>query len=170
MKNIGYIFLILLLLYSIVGGMGYLFHKVSSRTSPGSVRRKRNQVKADLRSIATAIETYYADHGAYPPMIEKDAFPVSYLTTPFAYLSDKSYLDPFAQDENETCTYLLLDNKSFWIVISCGPDGDKDLILQKITQNENLKQRDDLRRFLSEFAYDPTNGLTSNGDVFRTRM
>ncbi len=73
------------------------------------VRAKVSRAKADQRTLATALETYYVDHNAYPPNgtpatflsgsplaplgPEPGAFTV--LTTPISYLSSGVLIDPF---------------------------------------------------------------------------
>ncbi len=57
------------------------------------VRSKVSRAKADMRSLATALESYMVDERHYPPYIENSVMlmPVSYrlhrLTTPVAYIT-----------------------------------------------------------------------------------
>lgn len=69
------------------------------------VRAKVARVKADQRSLATAIESYYVDHGDYPPNSNGPsggAFGqannyrmLTVLSTPIAYISNALLPDPF---------------------------------------------------------------------------
>ncbi|MFH1742267.1 MAG: prepilin-type N-terminal cleavage/methylation domain-containing protein [bacterium] len=66
-------------------------------------RAKVARVRADLRSLGTALETYFLDRGDYPRDQTDDdtwykylVYPCLFpLTTPVAYLSDISMQDPF---------------------------------------------------------------------------
>jgi len=71
------------------------------------IRAKVARARADLRSIATAIETYAVDHGDYPRnwyygygTITPD------LTTPIAYLSGLEIYDPFARNWHDPLAYM----------------------------------------------------------------
>lgn len=68
------------------------------------VRAKVSRVKADERSLATALESYYVDNNAYPPNpvnfitgAPDAAFPVDMrrLSTPIAYMTTAFITDPF---------------------------------------------------------------------------
>jgi len=66
------------------------------------IRAKHARARADLRSIATAVEAYGADVGDYPRnwywaycTLPPD------LTTPVAYLSSVEFYDPFAVNLND---------------------------------------------------------------------
>jgi len=63
------------------------------------VRAKVSRVRADLHSVATAVEAYAVDVGDYPrnwsggqQLLTPD------LTTPIAYLTTANLLDPFGKD------------------------------------------------------------------------
>ncbi|GAB4310907.1 MAG: hypothetical protein Kow0059_00610 [Candidatus Sumerlaeia bacterium] len=65
------------------------------------VRSKVSRVRADFRSLATAMEAYAVDYNHYPP--NKAGPPgqfaladVYQLTTPISYISNVSIVDPFA--------------------------------------------------------------------------
>lgn len=70
-------------------------------------RSKVSRVKADMRSMATALESYYVDNNAYPPCNNRgtalgdpsDSFTtdkyLERLSTPVAYVSSVSFKDPF---------------------------------------------------------------------------
>jgi type II secretion system protein G len=61
------------------------------------VRAKVSRAKADMRSIATALEAYYVDNQGYPNDIEYGwPWYLTYtLTTPIQYLTSKKLEDPF---------------------------------------------------------------------------
>jgi len=61
-------------------------------------RKSVAQVRGDLSMIATALEAYAADSGAFPFDIDSRGFPwfvTDVLSTPVAYLSDTFLEDPF---------------------------------------------------------------------------
>ena len=66
-------------------------------------RAKISRVKADLRSLATALEAYMVDHNDFPDYAHPNhsyAF-IQYvpgLTTPVAYMASNRVLDPFTPD------------------------------------------------------------------------
>jgi len=147
------------------------------------VRSKVSRVKADMRTIATALEAYRTDTNGYPLfMICCDGemlFPVSRrlipLSTPVAYLTIVPPRDPFhhTEDDGMIDTYDYADAESFhlrgepdpsyrtrgaaWRLASSGPDGlntwGGPLM---ITSLEN-----------PGWDYDPTNGSASKGDIVR---
>lgn len=69
-------------------------------------RSKVSRVKADMRSLGTAIQTYYVDHNSYPPnnalnpadplglLFNTRAMLVP-LSTPISYISNSHLPDPF---------------------------------------------------------------------------
>jgi type II secretion system protein G len=70
-------------------------------------RAKVSRVKADFRSLATALESYNVDNKHYPPSYAfgyttgATVFEASlpHLTTPIAYMSSITILDPFSDKE-----------------------------------------------------------------------
>ena len=103
------------------------------------------RTRSDMRSLATAIETYYVDHGVYPAFTRRSADQVDAgqykdrraapgstfravtptmqsLTTPIAYIT--SYFpDPFADTKGTTFRYYA--DAHGWILGSWGPDRDE---------------------------------------------
>lgn len=77
-------------------------------------RAKVSRVKADVRSLGVAAESYYVDNNDYPP---NNAGPVGGgigdqfrymepLSTPIAYIVNSRYQDPFGNE------YIIFDNAS----------------------------------------------------------
>ena len=61
-------------------------------------RSKVSRVKADLRTVATAVETYMVDHNHYPPDHGAPQYrmeDVKELTTPISYITSVDFVDPF---------------------------------------------------------------------------
>ncbi|MBI1784515.1 hypothetical protein HYR69_05170, partial [Candidatus Sumerlaeota bacterium] len=131
------------------------------------VRSKVSRVKADERSLATAIESYYVNTGFYPTQLDVLwQGPVKYMSSPFAdpygsgggsgsgygaassyrYLSGSEAYEKAARAGLVPPGKTAEANPNFWMAYSVGPDG-----------------RDDG----GEVIYDPTNGSTSAGDIIR---
>lgn len=144
-------------------------------------RAKVSRVRADLRTIATSMETYMVDWNSYP----MDGNGGSYrglvaLTTPIAYQTaiaadpfNVGYLDGYATDRSEPNTeinearFYELGTGSIvnpaggfpaqlWALASYGPDRDDD--------TDTIGAYPRTRRAV---PYDPTNGSVSNGDIYR---
>jgi type II secretion system protein G len=117
-------------------------------------RAKVSRVKSDMRSLATAIESYRVDHNIYPRqgpantcVISADGLPE--ITTPVAHITAFP-VDVFHQDLGQIqplgygiCT----SGWTYFYLWSWGPDRED--------QNATL-------------LYDPTNGTISTGDIKRT--
>jgi len=152
-------------------------------------RSKVSRARSDMRSMATALESYYVDNNAYAAWAEGDLGVNSFLpqgsparnmptfrrytpggpmtlTTPIAYIN--GYLkDPFAPEQGQVA-YSYYSTKSGWILISPGPDRDYDIIPQKEYQdNVNMGT---IPPGILDKTYDPTNGTISNGDIYRIKM
>lgn len=166
----------------------------------GSRRSPNAGVKADLRSLATAIESYHIDNNSYPawtadsdrgvnahsrtwkelkppvPTLSSSsaAYNIKTLTTPLAYISSY-FVDPFAaKGQQVTFGYYSINT-----VAESDPDGwilwsagpDKDY---DITMS-NIEAVYNLgspvpNPLLVDITYDPTNGTKSNGDVYRIHL
>ncbi len=76
------------------------------------VRSKASRVKADMRSLRTAIETYYIDYNKYPMYYRYYSVhsqqnrgrvhQLFELTTPVAYMSSVEIVDPFCNVPHDT--------------------------------------------------------------------
>lgn len=98
------------------------------------------------------------------------------LTTPVAFL-DRIPNDPFRRGGDRSYGYMFHVRKHGqypYILVGCGPDGDRDLPVYHFGRDTGRKERlpYDLRgyygfaKLLICYKYDPTNGLRSDGDVF----
>jgi len=123
------------------------------------VRAKVVRVNADMRTMRTGLEIYRIDNEAYPPA---PYFPppdvMTYLlTTPVAYLSGipldifnvNPDPDPMGGLFGITGPFIAYLNDPWvtevWLLMSYGPDLDFED---------------------TEIHYDPTNGTTSDGDIY----
>ena len=149
---------------------------------PGRVGSKPSRAKAEMRNIATALETYYIDNNEYPPAIDEkgniipygedgvsEGYTSSCLTTPIAHLPSLP-TDPF-HDAGDGYYRYATNGASCWIMSSNGPDRDTDLGLSDYF-SKDVACSDvysvTFSRHFSDEIYDPTNGTTSNGDIFRS--
>jgi hypothetical protein len=102
---------------------------------------KVGTARADMRSVATALEAYNIDWNRYPSN-------TLVLTTPIAYIATVP-ADPFAPN---SATYgyeqQAAGQGQTWTLRSIGPDGADDS---------------------GSTLYDPTNGTVSGGDIVRTK-
>ncbi len=158
-------------------------------------RRPRvSRAKADMRSLATAIEAYFVDYDAYPPWTQS-SYRISWyssvpapsfdsrasITTPIAYIFSLPS-DPLSPDENNRDTYAYWSCDTDYLTWSCGPDGDfdiyhPDLEAKALSTNVNSKGTTytllDIKAaeaYLLPLTYDPTNGTESDGDVWRSSI
>ncbi len=169
------------------------------------VRAKVSRAKAELRTIATGLESYYVDYNNYPhgAYFESDGYDPANgpyglwaLSTPVAYLSDPKLNDPFSKNPQDlsknyyryesytddsdyvqsgyqseersrwgSIPYGEVNNvvANWWCAFSVGPDG---YVLA--STYDNLKKGGDapVEEILNT-VYDPTNGTTSFGNIYR---
>ena len=148
-----------------------------------AVRQRVLRVRSDMRSMATGLETYYVDNNSYPiatversvrkPGPGESAVPSftgpspGSMTTPISYLT--SYFeDAFGRDDQTFAYWAPTDatgQANGWIVFSPGPDGKFDLDWTKY--DPKLPQPS---ANIISYAYDPTNGTWSRGDIIRVKQ
>lgn len=140
------------------------------------VRSRVARATSDLRTIATALETYRVDLNRYPPtpmesLGSRDQR-LAFLTTPVAYMSSIP-LEVFSKGKQEGYAFwsanlndamkvspiyfYLPDEKNRrgrWALFSRGPDIDYEVAVEE--GGSGLLNH-----------YDPTNGTVSNGDVMK---
>jgi len=145
------------------------------------IRAKKSKNYSPMRTLATVLESYYNDHGAYPPMrslkdmtekpdeLEKAGgaslqtfSPV--LTTPTAYIQ-RFENDPFSP---YPLPFVYYTDGEGWMILSRGPDGDYDINPAKIYNSSDSYQSFSV--LASPATYDPSNGTTSNGDIWRIKQ
>ncbi len=140
--------------------------------------------RSDMRYLATAIEAYTIDHDARPLMvmlrdhenagdelremggwhlttIHTGGLMQEGITTPVAYLNELPE-DRFSLDEG--LPYVFYTDGNVWILLSPGRDKDYDLKAPwKYINRSSYSQLTEIQNY----AYDPTNGTESSGDVIR---
>jgi prepilin-type N-terminal cleavage/methylation domain-containing protein len=186
------------------------------------VRAKVSRVRADLRSIATALESYFIDNNAYPIYTTDTTMSVNAslnlgtnmagtnyptfriivaandffqtVTTPVAFITSY-FSDPFSLTRGVTFAYYT--DTAGWIIWSMGPDSDEnngtgqpasDLAPHAAYEtvytsayaqpsislvaggSPGAPDGDANGTEGNSYTYDPTNGTTSEGDVYRVRQ
>jgi hypothetical protein len=160
-------------------------------------RSKSSIARREMRSLATGIESYYVDHDSYPAytiglkhsangfLDEKwesvyikiptfrnnDGESFSTITTPVAYITSY-FSDPCAPKKGVSFAYYSVDKEdcSGWILWSPGPDEKYDLDINSVKEYYDPSIAQTSGELITRFAYDPTNGNESEGDVFRVKM
>lgn len=162
------------------------------------VRAKASRARADLRTIATALESYAVDCNHYPPNDGSyNVIPVE-ITTPIAYLSNSKLVDPFGMYNPEEITIEEAKSKyytytrivtykeaMFWSSIGrpCPNEG-----IDHWSKNEGAFEKYGKWRLVSvgpdrayldramppplkgsDILYDPTNGTVSFGNILYTQ-
>ncbi|MGI8906246.1 MAG: type IV pilin protein [Candidatus Sumerlaeaceae bacterium] len=146
-------------------------------------RAKLSRAKADMRTIATAMEAYATDHNGYPPDFDANIYPgitpqdesmtYALLTTPVAFISSVPK-DPFRlalPPRGNYFEYFGVDAQPFystpanidawkangtkWFTYSVGPD----LVNDRLPANLDGP---------SDYCYDASNGTVSVGDFGRS--
>ena len=148
-------------------------------------RAKVTRVRTDMRSILVAMQAYHVDWNAYPDDDPRpggggtswynDIIPLTYLTTPVAYITSvptNPFFDvresrgPGESQGRGNYAYWGSDRHPeilplFWHLVSCGPDmignGPGGIAGWQAVQRT--------RDFVNGL-YDPTNGTVSGGDLF----
>ena len=160
-------------------------------------RAKISRVKADFRSLATALESYVTDVGKYPPGYatglaigsEQLNLSLKHLTTPVAYMTSVSMQDPFGEAQK---LRILSKTRPIYMYLNYEPiDTAQNLDWAAIIKNERPQlplhrawilwspgpDYNDDTLYWGDFepqndaflglVYDPTNGTVSKGDLGR---
>ncbi len=154
---------------------------------PTFLERNSHDTKkwAGMRTLATALESYYLEHESYPAMqpirpfsrklkilikaegyhlntIETGRPGLAGITTPVAHCKEL-IPDPLAPEK--TLPYVYHTDEYGWILISAGPDGDYDL--NPVQDYDGSIAQPSLHLLTGAATFDPTNGMRSNGDIWR---
>lgn len=163
------------------------------------VRSKVSRVKADVRSLSNALESYRVDANGYPPMGDRHpqqrwaplpAEPIfhsritSYLTTPIAYISSL-FQDPFMLLQTAQLTYPYIYQRYTYYnydqFIACYPTsvwykqcrdslaGAWLIYSWGPDRAGNWAGSPPLGEDGVYTNYDPTNGTVSIGNIIRTQ-
>lgn len=108
LKRVGFTLIELLIVVAIIAILAAI---AVPNFLEAQTRSKVSRVKADLRTLTTAIEVYRTDSNTYPlnkfMAAQRSTADLAALTTPVAYLSSNVMNDPFASDR-VAGTYFLL--------------------------------------------------------------
>ncbi|MEQ8819957.1 MAG: prepilin-type N-terminal cleavage/methylation domain-containing protein [Sumerlaeia bacterium] len=140
-------------------------------------RSKISRAKADMRTIATGLEAYHADHNRYPPSTLVPRFArLIPLTTPVAFLSsipmdvfqgEDSGAGGFRSRGNFAYGAMPIDQESRWALASYGPDLDSDHSGIQFYPGDSADIWENPASGYDFTRYDPTNGVVSDGDIWR---
>lgn len=159
------------------------------------VRAKVARAQADLRSVATALETYRVDNRAYPPMREAGFgggvpplqgaelrwwYVPDALSSPVAYLSTADLRCPFGGnwDKEPFFDAEVVKRYSYENIRELnGMKADWPILANRY-RDEALAWSGDWRinsvgpdrLWNPSRIYDPTNGTVSEGDIIRTQL
>jgi prepilin-type N-terminal cleavage/methylation domain-containing protein len=142
------------------------------------VRSKVARTRADMRTLATALEAYAVDEKKYPPSTLVPRFlRLIPLTTPISYITDLPS-DPFAGSEpgppgpwrslgNYNYGAMPIDQESRWALASNGPDRSPDSMGIELYPGWAAEPFENPASGFDYIRYDPTNGTVSRGDIWR---
>ncbi len=148
------------------------------------MKAKLSRVKADFRTIGTAMSMYQLDNNAYMPDPGGpcvDVIAYARLTTPVSYMASVAPFKDFFTNESAegaigaACAWnyydygmvpYITESGVGYVVVSFGPDRDLDMGWNS-TSMEIMKTNDDDR---ATFLYSPSNGLVSSGDLILTAL
>jgi general secretion pathway protein G len=155
------------------------------------VRSKVSRVKADIRSIATGIESYSVDHNRVPRQIHtgwytedqamyapETVYGVLWwgLSTPIAYLTSIDFIDPFQKTDvanrtderrftyQDMLTYTKKSSSDFWpaALEFYGVWRMASVGPDKTYNHAGIANS-------GQLCYDPTNGTVSPGNIWRSQ-
>lgn len=140
-------------------------------------RAKVSRAKSDMRTMATALATYYGDHNAFPTSNFTPRFRrFRPLTTPVAYLSSVP-TDPFNPPDVNAGPFrsrgdyrygaMPFSNPWRYILVSDGPSLTADSDPIQFYPGYSLGLFFGTVDGHDYTIYDPTNGTISRGDIFR---
>lgn len=161
--------LIVLVVFALLAAMFILSSKFAL------VKTRMSRVMQEQKMVAQAIGQFNADRGFVP----SDQQGLNQLVRPYTYITQVP-IDPFRETVNRRESYRYYSNISTDVkafIISAGPDATYDLppVLDAVRvqrsfgvpnlRREPLLRPFEVRQVLVEFAYDPTNGTISAGDI-----
>lgn len=170
----------LFILFALVFFFGFVVWNSIQGYLPAQTRSIVARAQAEMRQVATALETYHIDNGFYPPAETKFrnlgtkengnfsfGLTPEVLTTPIMHLFVLP-LDPFNIEtmDQEYRPYGYATDGECWILFSHGPDKQQTLVLRSMEIVRLLRDGEN-KEALNPFTYDPTNGTKSPGDLWR---
>lgn len=140
------------------------------------VETQLTRVREEHRVISRALQNYYLDNAEFPAEIQG----LHPLSEPITYLAAIPN-DLFSREKENAPDYTYHtwteSGQRIWLLVSCGPDGDADydaaweepegtLNASSVAPNGEPLVFPLSNAQLIQMSYDPTNGLSSDGDVF----
>lgn len=159
-------------------------------------RAKVSRAKGEMRSLATALESYMTDYNVYarayrPPYINRCSLRMSMLTSPIAYITKIPKPDPFGDTKYYPADYDSYDyfDEASYIELRLAQGYNLDYIKQRwgghtwgrawrlVSPGPDRVQTYAANVFDNDgyyptswgcpANYDPSNGTISNGDIIR---
>lgn len=155
-------------------------------------RARTSRAKADMRALATAIESYYVDWGVAPVPADEagvtippqtasvegfETFTPVSLTTPVAFMTNLPE-DPFFRSEGEISLFHLAtrdyfrdtegddtEYAEFLETVTGAPQRSSDYYIMSHGPDADHDSPDLLENPDGPALYDPTNGTISSGDI-----
>jgi len=185
MKTKGFTLIELLIVVAIIGILAAI---AIPNFLQAQTRAKVAKEEEEMRQCGIAMEMYFVDHNSYPlrwadsPLLPKflySGMDNRLLTTPIAYVKTvpvdifkpKSAVDPLFD-----CLYIFVRNThaggylrtNSWMAASLGPDlktqiGGWRPLVQILNTESTMPENP----WPDGMRYDPTNGTTSMGDLYR---
>jgi len=149
------------------------------------VRSKVSRSKADMRTLATALESYAVEHTKYPIDGSRPSdgslfwYVPNAITTPIAFISSARIVDPFRiaitgtpvgyrryRYRNFSYTYGAVKAGVYetiygaWELMGNGPDRSAGPFIYKTMSSQVMELT---------LPYDPTNGTVSAGNLIRSQ-
>ena len=121
--------------FSMGGALPLVAYMMMPRVRYHDTEHQVIAAREGLRIADTALNSYYVDHNRYPASLEELVTPGNYMVT--------IPIDPFSE-KGEALKYIVNSEGKECVIYSIGPDGTD-------TQAMDI--------------YDPTNGLSSEGDI-----
>ena len=156
-------------------------------------RAKVSRVKADMKSMATALEIYATDHNKYPyrrhpaweagnyaPMLDTRLEDLKVLTTPVAYVTQLfpdvfetrvpypgNIIDYFDPEQTNVLASTIQGEEvavKLWLLVSVGPDGYIGVSKNGVPGGYPASQ---LSNFTITMEYNANRGTISSGNIYR---
>lgn len=127
-----------------------------------------SRARSDMRTLTSAIESYFVEHNAYPLRLDREGV----LPKPVHSPPWRDFSDPFAAEKGTLFRYQSMtsaDGTPGWIVWSGGPDLDLDITPENLASLYDPAARTPSYALIGR-TYDPTNGSESDGDVYRLKQ
>lgn len=151
------------------------------------IRSKVARMKADMRAIATAVESYFTDHNHYPPHRHADGSEIAYpdryarLTSPIAYMTSIPETEVFftkpIEGQGGSLNWVSWTNfADFPPTHALAPHAERHRYMIRSRGPDSVNEPNEVRNAFFDggiaaaptMLYDATNGTVSQGDIVRT--